>query len=178
MKRKISYGVIAASVALAGTMAAAPAAALDVKPGLWETTSRSQAHGQLPIPQAELQKMTPQQRAALAKMEARNKQPRAMVFKGCLTKEKLEKDENAFLSGRPGMKCTSKLSRHTGTSIAGSRRCTKGSSEQTEHFAFEVRDREHVTGTVSVTISDGGRTMSSKGNLSSRWISASCGNTR
>lgn len=178
MKRKISYGVIAASVILSGTTAAARAAALDVKPGLWETTSHSQAHGQLPIPQETLQKMTPQQRAAIEKMQARNNQPRAMVFKGCLTKEKLEKDENAFLSGRPGMKCTSKLSRHTSTSIAGSRHCTKGSSEQSENFAFEVRDREHVTGTVTVTVSDGGRTMSSRGNLSSRWISASCGNTR
>ena len=178
MKRELLYGAIAAGVALAGTMASVPAATLDLKPGLWETTSHSQAQGQLPIPQADLQKMTPQQRAAVAKMEERNKQPRTMVTKGCLTKEKLEKDENAFLSGRPGMKCTSKLSRHTSTSIAGSRHCTGGSSEETENFAFEVRDREHVTGTVSITISDGGRTMSSKGNLSSRWVGASCGNIR
>ena len=177
MKRKLLYGAIA-GIALVGTTSSVAAATLDVKPGLWETTSHSQSHGQLPIPQAELQKMTPQQRAAIEKMQARSNQPRTMVSKGCLTKEKLEKDENAFLSGRPGMKCTSKLSRHTSTSIAGSRHCTKGGSEQTENFAFQVRDRGHVTGTLNITISDGGRTMSSKGNLSSRWINASCGNTR
>lgn len=177
MKKELLYSAIA-GVALVGATTSAPAATLDVKPGLWETTSRSQSHGQLPIPQAELQKMTPQQRAAIEKMQARSNQPRTMVSKGCLTKEKLEKDENAFLSGRPGMKCASKFSKHTSTSIAGSRHCTKGSSEQTEDFAFQVRDREHVTGTLNITISDGGRTMSSKGNLSSRWISASCGNTR
>lgn len=171
MKKRL---LLAASIAFA---ASTPAAALDVKLGLWETTNHSQAHGQLPISEADLQKMTPQQRAAVAKMEGSSNKPRTMVYKSCLTKEKLAKDKTTFLSGKPGMKCSSKLSKDTSTSIAGSRHCTGGSSEESENFAFQARDREHVNGTVAVTFREGGRAMSSKGTLSSRWLGASCGKT-
>ena len=172
MKRKLSYQAIGAAIALS---AAASAAAIDVKPGLWETTSHVQAHGQLPISDADLQKLSPQQRATLEKMVT---QPRTHVYKSCLKKEDLEKDKTTFLSGKPGMKCTSKLTRDTSTSVAGTRRCTKGSQEESEDFSFKARDREHVTGTVAFTLREGGRAMSSKGNLSSRWLGASCGKTK
>jgi len=178
MISEFSRRAIAASIAFAAAAASAPAAALDVKPGLWETTSRVQSHGQFPISEAELKKLTPQQRAALAQMEARSNEPRTHVYKSCLKKEDLEKDKTAFLAGKPGMKCTSKLSKDTSTSIAGTRHCTGGSSEESENFAFQARDREHVTGTVAVTLREGGRAMSSKGNLSSRWLGASCGKTK
>ena len=177
MKREFLYGVITVCTTLAGTMTSALAETLDVKPGLWETTSHTQAHGQLPIPEAQMKNLSPQQRAAIAKMEARVKQPQTRTFKGCLTQQKLDKDEVAFLSGEPGMKCESKLTKHTRTSVAGSRRCTSPGRQQAEDFSFEARDREHVTGKLSITISNGGKTMSSKGDLSSRWISASCGKT-
>lgn len=177
MKREFLYGVIMASVTFVGTMADALAEPLDVKPGLWETTIHSEAHGQLPMSQAQMQKMSPRQRAALEKMQARNSQPHTTVIKVCLTQQKLDKGENAFLAGKPGMKCDSQLSRHTRTSVAGTRHCTKGSMQQTEDFDYEVQDREHVNGKLNITIRNGTNTMSSKGNISSRWISASCGKT-
>ena len=178
MQRQFFYGLIMAGATLAGTMTSALAESLDVKPGLWETTAHTQARGQLPIPEAEMKKMTPQQRAAIAKMEARAHQPQTRTFKGCLTQQKLKNDETAFLSGEPGMKCDSKLTKNTRTAVAGSRRCAGPDRQQTEDFSFEARDREHVTGKLSITISNGGKTMTSKGDLSSRWISASCGNTK
>jgi hypothetical protein len=177
MKREFLYGVITVCATLAGTLTSALAEPLDVKPGLWETTAHTQAQGQMPISEAEMKKLSPQQRAAIAKMEARAHQPQTRTFKGCLTQQKLDKDEVAFLSGEPGMKCDSKLTKHTRTSVAGSRHCTKPGRQQTDDFSFDARDREHVTGKLNHTISDGTRTMSSKGDLSSRWISASCGNT-
>ncbi len=178
MQRQFLYGLVMAGATLAGTMTSALAEPLDVKPGLWETTAHTQAQGQLPVPEAEMKKMTPQQRAAIAKMETRAHQPQTRTLKGCLTQQKLQKDEVAFLSAKPGMKCDSKLTRHTRTSVAGVRHCTKPGMQQTEDFSFEARDREHVTGKLSITISNGGKTMTSKGDLSSRWISASCGTTR
>lgn len=177
MKREFMYGLFMICAGLAGTMKSALAEPLDLKPGLWETTINSEAHGQLPMSQAQLQKLSPQQRAAMEKMQARNNQPRTRVMKVCLTQQKLDKSENAFLSGKPGMKCDSKLSRHTRTSVVGTRHCTKSDKEQTEDFDYEVQDREHVTGKLNITISNGTKTMSSKGNISSRWISVSCGKT-
>lgn len=178
MQRQFLYCLIMAGTMLAGTMTSALAESINVKTGLWETTAHTQAHGQLPIPEAEMKNLSPQQRAAIAKMEARAKQPQTRTFKGCLTQQELDKDEVAFLSGEPGMKCDSKLTKHTRTSIAGSRHCTKPGMQQTENFSFEARDREHVTGKLSITISNEGKTMTSKGDLSSRWISASCGKTK
>ena len=178
MKREFLYGVITVCAILAGAMPSVQAATLDIKPGLWEMTAHTQAQGQLPIPEAELQHMSPQQRAAIAKAEARSHQPRTRVYKSCVTEKDLKKSEDSFLSEEPGMKCDSKLTKNSRTAVAGSRHCTKPGMQQTEEFAFEARDREHVTGKMSVMISNGAKTMSSKGDLSSRWISASCGKTR
>ncbi len=178
MKREFLY-VLMTSVTLIGTMADALAEPLDVKTGLWETTIHSEAHGQLPISEKQLKELTPKQRDALEKMQARNSQPHATVTKSCLTQEKLDKDEHDFLSGEPGMRCNNKVSKHTRTAVAGTRHCAKsGGEEQTVDFDYKARDREHVTGTIKITIKNGARTMTSSGNMSSRWIGASCGNTR
>jgi hypothetical protein len=176
MKRGFLYGAIAASVTLLGTPANALAEPLDMKTGLWETTVHSETHGELPIPDEQLQKMTPKQRAALEKM--RN-QSRTTVVKGCLTEEKREKGESDFLSGKGGMQCESKLSKHTSTAVAGSRHCKSSSGmEQTIDFDYKIQDREHVTGTMNAVFKNAGKTMTSTGHTSSRWISASCGKTQ
>jgi Protein of unknown function (DUF3617) len=177
VKQKFLYGVIMASATLAGTMMNASADTLDIKPGLWETTARTQAHGQLPISEAELNNLSPQQRAAIAKMQARANQPHTRVVKGCITKQDLEEGEADFLSGKSDMKCESKFSKRTRSSVAGTRRCSRPGMQQTTEFAFTAQDREHVTGKLSITISNGARTMSSSGDLTSHWISASCGKT-
>ncbi len=178
MQRQFLYGLIVAGTALAGTMTNAQAQPLNVKTGLWETTIRSEAHGQLPIPQEQLQKMSPPQRAAMEKIMARNSQPRSHVFKHCVTQEELDKAESNFLAGEPGMKCENKLSKHTHSSVVGTMHCTKGSMRQTADFSYEARDREHISGKLNMTVSNGTNTMSSKGTMSSRWISASCGKTQ
>lgn len=178
MKRGFMYGVLMVSVTLGGTMTSALAASLDVKPGLWEMTIHTETHGQLPVPPEVVQKLSPERRAAMEeKMKAYNSQPHAHVYKDCITQQKLDKDENAFLSGEPDMKCESKFSKHTRTSVAGTRHCTKGGMQQTEDLLFEAQDREHVTGKVNVSVRNGTNTMTSKGNLSGHWISASCGQT-
>lgn len=178
MQRKFFYGLIMTGATLAGTITSVRAEPLNIKTGLWETTMRSEAHGQLPIPQEQLQKMSPQMRAAMEKMMARLSQPRTMAYKYCVTQQELNKEKNDFMSGEPGMKCDSKLYRHTRTSIAGARHCAKGSKQQTVSFDYEVHDREHVTGKFSMTMSNGANTMTSQGTMSSRWLSASCGKTR
>lgn len=175
MKREFLYGVIMATVTLVATMADALADKLDVKIGLWETTMHSEAHGQLPISQAQLDQLSPQQRAAVEKMQAQASQPHTSVNKVCLTQQQLDNGESDFLSRKSEMQCENKLTRHTSTSVAGTRHCKKNDMEQTMDFEFEAHDREHVTGKMNMTIKNGGKTMSSKGTMSSRWISASCG---
>lgn len=178
MKHPFFYGLLMAGAMLAGTMTSALAEPLDIKTGLWEMTGITQGKGQLPIPEADMKNMSPQQLEAIAKVEAFANQPHKTVYKSCLTQKELENGETDFLSEETGMKCESKLSKHTRTSLAGTRHCTKPGMQQTVEFAFSVQDREHGTGTMNITFSDGTRTLSSKGKMSSRWISASCGKTQ
>jgi uncharacterized cupin superfamily protein len=176
MKREFLFGAIMAGAALAGTATGAQAAPLDVKTGLWEMTLHTQSHGRLPVPPEVLRQMSPERRAALEKkIKERNEQPRSLVYKQCITPQKLQKDEAVFISGEPGMKCGNKFSRRTRTAVAGTSHCTRGRTQRTSDFAFEVPDREHVTGTINASVSDGTSTMTSRGRLSGRWLRAFCG---
>jgi Protein of unknown function (DUF3617) len=110
-------------------------------------------------------------------MKAQDNRSHIHVYKSCITQQDLDKNENAFLTGEPGLKCDNKLSRHTRTAVAGTFHCTKGGMVQSGDFAYEARDREHIAGTMNISVSNGTNTMASKGSLSGQWISASCGNT-
>lgn len=177
MQRQSLYGLIMAGTVLAGTMTSALAEPINVKTGLWETTIRTEAHGQLPIPPEELQRLSPQQRAAMENMMAHGMPPRSIVTKHCVTQKELDKAESDFLAGEPGMKCNNKLSKHTSSYVTGTLNCTKGGMHQSGEFSYKVLDRGHMSGTLNMTFSNGGNTMTSKGTMSSRWISASCGKT-
>ena len=79
---------------------------LDVKLGLWETTSTTQMTGMPPIPPEVLDRMTPEQRAQMeATMGASGGQPKAHITKSCMTKERLEKG-GSFGEDRPNCKRT------------------------------------------------------------------------
>ena len=178
MKRKIWLGVIAVPVLLGGTMASAPAAPLNVKTGLWETTFQAEMRGQLPIPPDMLQQLSPDRRAAMENiMKDMTDKPYTRVHKNCVTQQDLDKGDSAFLADRPGMKCSNKLTQHTGSAVAGTFECTTGGMRQTGDFAFEAKDREHLAGKVNINISDGAKAMTSHANMSARWLSASCGAT-
>jgi hypothetical protein len=110
-------------------------------------------------------------------MKGRNNQPHTHVFKRCITQQEWDKNEIAFLTGEPGMKCDNMLSRNTRTAVAGTFHCMKGSMVQSGDFTYEAKDREHIAGTMNISVSNGANTMTSKGSMSGRWISASCGNT-
>ena len=66
---------------------------LNVKAGLWETTTTRITNGEMPIPAEFLARLTPEQRG---KMEARMKansaeKTKTNTSKSCMSKEKLEK---------------------------------------------------------------------------------------
>jgi hypothetical protein len=60
----------------------------DIKPGLWEVSDNPQITGKMPIPDEELAKLTPEQRA---RMEAamKNAAGKTHVYKECMTPEKI-----------------------------------------------------------------------------------------
>lgn len=178
MQRKFLYGLIMAGATLAGIMTSALAEPINVKTGLWGTTLHTAAAGQLPISPQELQQMSPQMRAAAEKMLANGARPRAIETKSCVTQKDLDTAVTDFLAGEPNMKCSNKLTNHTSSHAAGTFDCTKGSMHQFGNFSLDILDHEHVRGNVNMTFNNDGNAMTSKGTVSSHWISASCGKTR
>ena len=91
MKTKILLGL--AFLCPLTSWTADPVQPLDVKLGLWETTTVNEMSGMPPMPAEVLAKLTPEQRAKMeAAFKARAAQgPRTTTQRTCLTKEELSK---------------------------------------------------------------------------------------
>ena len=172
------YAAVTAGLMLMGAITSAVAEPLDIKPGLWQMTVRGEMHGMPPIPEEQLRGLSPQQRAAIEKMMAESAKPHIRELKQCITQEDLNKSEDLFSTDQPGMKCNNKLSKHSGKSMSGTIDCAKDKTRSTGEFSYEAKDREHVTGKVSMTISNGRNTMTTIGTMSGHWIGAECGKTQ
>jgi Spy/CpxP family protein refolding chaperone len=174
MERNCIYSIILASVILAGASTNAMAEPLDIKPGLWQMTIRGEMHGMPPIPEDQLKNLSPQQRAAIENMMAESSKPHTREIQQCITQEDLNKSENLFNSDQTGMKCNNKLTKHSSKSMTGTIDCTRNGTRTTGDFTYEAKDREHVTGKVSMTITNGTNTMTTVGAMSGHWIGAEC----
>ena len=168
-------GVILVGIALATTMANAAAEPLDIKPGSWRMTVRGEMHGMPPIPEEQLQNLSPQQRAAIENMMAESAKPHTREITQCITQEDLNKSENLFNTDQPGMTCNNKLAKHSKDSMSGTIDCTKGGTRALGDFSYEAKNREHVTGKVSMTITNGKNTMTTTGVMDGHWLGAQCG---
>jgi hypothetical protein len=177
MKCKWVIRCIAGTIVFIGMNAVATAENLDVKTGLWETTVHSEMHGKIPIPETDLARLAPQQRAALEQMLAEQSKPQTHVAKTCLTQEKLKRSGDLFGSGESGMTCNNKVTRQTRDTFSGTIDCAKGSRRLSGDVLYHATDREHVTGTIRMAMSDGTKSMTTQGKIEARWLSAACGAT-
>ena len=177
MNRDVIYGVILASIVLAGVMTNAKAEPLNIKPGSWQMTVQGEMHGMPPIPEEQLKNLSSQQRAAIEKMMAESAKPHTREITQCITQEDLDKSENLFNSEQRGMTCNNKLTKHSSNSMTGTIDCTKDRTRATGNYTYEARDQEHVTGKVSMTITDGKNTMTTTGTMDGHWLGAECTKT-
>ena len=163
----VLFGLV--PVLAAGTAAAAP---LDVKLGLWETTSITHMSG-IPIPADALANMPPAQRAKLeAMMSARQAQPgRNHTSKSCVTQADLDRPFQS--PERAAEKCTQTVVNSSATQAEYKIQCS-GSSAHQGVMHIEALSREQVK--ESFTMNAGNGTVSSEG--SSRWLSADCGTVK
>ncbi len=140
---------------------------LNLKPGLWETTTVSERTGMPSIPQDKLEKMPPEQRARIEAM---------MSNKGATTTRqscRTDKDLRPFADGS-NASCKQTIVTSTGTKQEVKMECTNATGTVT----IEAKDSEHVTGLVVMHMGANGRTMDSKINITAKWISSSCGDVK
>jgi len=175
MKRWTLYVVIGigAAIVTAASMAAQHTP-LNVKTGLWETTTTSAASG---MPSVDLSKLPPEQRERVeAMMKSRqNGAPQTHTQQSCVTKEKLEK-EGFQQERREG--CTQTVTTSTGTVQDVKVVCT-GEHPSTAVAHFEATSPESIKGTIKVTTSAGrGGDMTVNVNIAGKWLATSCGSVK
>jgi Protein of unknown function (DUF3617) len=177
MVRRILVGV-----AFAGALcSAAFADALNVKPGLWETTVSSPggAPGMGAIPQDRLANLSPEQRAAIeAAMRARGgggSQP--TVTKSCITAEQLSKPLTFGQDNNRSCKVSLVNSTRSKQEMALS--CDNPNMKATGTLTIESQNDEHYTGVLLIH-ADGGDNggMQINRKFTGKWISSDCGDVK
>lgn len=157
---RLLFGIV---TLFAGT--AATAAPLDVKTGLWETTSTTHVSG-MAIPPEALANMPPEQRAKVAAMmDAQN--DKTQTSKSCVTKADLDRP---FQAQSGAEHCTRTVVRSSATEAEYKIQC-RGKQVREGIMHVQALSREQIK--ESFTMDTGHATVSHEG--TSRWISADCG---
>jgi len=174
--RRLSLAVMVG----AGFWCAAPVMAdevkLNVRPGLWETTMTMATNGAPPIPEDQLARMSPEQRAKFEAMfkSAMERANQPHTAKSCLTEAQLRKGP-AFGEDNPNCKRT--VTSNSGAQWEMEEECT-GRAARTVHARFHAVNSELVTGQTDIVMTNGDRTTTSKGTMQSKWLGADCGDVK
>lgn len=150
---------------------------LNIKPGLWESTRTIKTAGAMPIPTELLNRLTPEQRARMEeRMKARSAgHSNTTTEKHCVTKEDLEKDRLKLAEAK---ECTTTVLNSTSTSVKARLVCDTEGMHATGNLELVAADPEHLNGSYHSTMNGNGHTMNVEGTWTSKWLSASCGNSR
>lgn len=157
-------------------LAASKVQPLNVKTGLWESTTTYTRTGELPIPAGTLDRLTPDQRARLeARMKANSGQSNTTTHKSCLKKEDLENPD--FTDKK---QCTWTTLESSSTRTKGSAVCEYRDigAKLTGTGEIIAVDQEHVKGTIHMTGTGSGHRMDTDAKLTAKWLGSSCGSVK
>jgi hypothetical protein len=148
---------------------------LNVKAGLWESTTATTMSGEMPIPPERLARLTPEQRARIeTALKARSGQnTRSNTYKTCETKEKLQK--TPF---EDKQQCKETIISSTSSHAELNVECTNGDIKTSGTLKVDADSDESVKGSGHMTATAGGRTMNSDVSFTSKWLGASCGDVK
>ena len=136
---------------------------LNMKLGLWQTTSDFTNAGEMPIPPDMLEQMTPAQRAQAQALSG----AKSFTNTSCVTKENLQ---NPFT----GKECTWTILESTASKARGNISCDYQGMTLTGTGDFEAIDSQHVKGSEHLKATAGDRTMTTDGTFTSKWIDSKC----
>jgi Protein of unknown function (DUF3617) len=168
------------TVLLAAGWNAATADPLNVRPGLWETTSTgttSMTGTPMGPDAATLNAMTPEQRAqmeAAIKRQASG-QPTVRTNQSCVTPEQVAKGLGNF-AGTPSPRCTTEVLQKTPTEYHFRQVCSDGGSGQSHvEVRLHLDSPESATMTMDGVHTSDGRTVKMSHKAVSKWIGSDCG---
>jgi hypothetical protein len=146
----------------------------NIKPGLWDVSINPHFSGEMPIPEDQLAKLTPEQRARLeAMMKARtanNEAPK--VYKECMTPEKIAR---GFDMDRNDTSCKRKVVSSSASELTLHDECDKPNQKTVSDVHFEIKGGTQMSGKINVVVSSGAKNMTINNTMQGKWVSASCG---
>lgn len=149
---------------------------MNVKTGLWQSTSTVTVTGSLGLPPEALAKMTPEQKARYeAAIQAQaGGHTSTHTNKGCLTQKDLTTDPFARTdSDDENIHCHGNLLSSTSTDVVLQETCS-GEASMAYTMKIHADSTEHATGTGAGTATMGGHTMNSSVKFDSKWLGATC----
>lgn len=167
--------VLATSVSWAAASEAA-SVSFNLKYGLWEVTSVGTTSGTPPLPAAALANMSPAQKAQMAAamtavMASINK---PKTYKSCITAESLQR---GFKDPELSNGCTQTIVSSSASEMEVKFVCT-GREKMAGDVHFQTPGPEAMSGTVDMTLSEGGVTMKMNRQMTGKWVSADCGDVK
>ncbi len=165
--------------------ATAPLAAADlvkpnIKPGLWEVSIKPQISGQMPIPDEQLAKLTPEQRArmeaAMKTYMANSGKPR--VYKECMTPEKIARGLDLDRRGEDAS-CQRKVVSSSANELTMHDECNDSSRKTVSDVHFEMKGGTQMSGKINVvSTSANGKSMTASSTVEGKWVATSCGDVK
>ena len=147
---------------------------LDVKTGLWESTTIMNMGGLPPIPQEVLDRMTPEQKAQIdAAMKAQQGKP--ITTKHCVTKEELTR-KDLFDEGNKN--CTRSVSTSTSSKLVMNIECVNQGVTMKGTIRLDVNSSESVTAKTEMVATGNGRTMNMNSVITAKYLGSACGDVK
>jgi hypothetical protein len=150
---------------------------LDVKTGLWESTTITEIGGMaMPsMPPEVLAKMPPEQRAQMEAMMNRGS-GNPVTSQSCVTEKDLERGLRPEPTKEQSCKVDSISS--SGKTQETHVTCTTSRGKSTGVFKMTATSRESYEGTMDMNTAANGRPMTIKMRLKGKWLGANCGNVK
>lgn len=170
MKMNVAAGF---AFLLCGHAWAADAVKLDVKLGLWESTSVMERTGAPPIPAEVLARLTPEQRAKIEERAKASAQqgPKTTTRKHCVKREDLDK---AMAFGNDEKTCHRTVVASSSSKLEFRMECGAGAMKSNGDVRIEAVSSEHVKGSIQMTVGDGARSMKMNSTFDSKWLGPVC----
>lgn len=176
-KGKLSGLGVIMCLSAAALLAQSKFTPMNVKTGLWQSTSKVKMSGSLGIPPDMAAKLTPEQRAryeAQMKQYADQNQYQTSTSKSCMTKQQLSEDPFEQ-NDASNSNCKEKVIRSTSSDAEIQQSCTgDGGTSSEVHMTLHAQDREHVTGNGQISMTMGGRTMKTDMIFDAKWLQDTC----
>jgi hypothetical protein len=153
---------------------------LNVRLGLWETTTTVSGAGEAAMAGMEeaMQNMTPEQKArmaaAMSRMQQQPSGPREHKWRSCMTAEKMQRD-SFFNDKEMGGHCTHTILQNDSHATAVSFTCSENGVTNQGQVRFEATSPTSVKGTMDMHMVMHDRPVNMHSDFQSTWIGADCG---